>query len=123
MILVDTSVWIDHLRKADPQLIQLLLSGMVVIHPFIMGEIACGNLKNRDEILNLLNNLSPVKEASNTEVNYLIESKELMGKGIGYTDVHLLTSCLINHSTTIWTRDKRLLKQATRLAIHYQGQH
>jgi len=122
MILVDTSVWIDHLRKNDMQLVQLLLSGMVVIHPFIIGEIACGNLKNRDKILSLLNNLELVKEATNKEVNYLIENQQLMGKGIGYIDAHLLASCLISQSTTIWTRDKRLLTQATRLAIHYQDQ-
>lgn len=123
MILVDTSVWIDHLRRKDHQLTQLLNNEKVTMHPFVLGEIACGNLSNRQMILSLLNHLEGVIETSHQEVNSLIENKQLMGKGIGYIDAHLLASSLLNPSTQLWTRDKRLKQCAIQLAISYTGEH
>ena len=123
LTLVDTSVWIDHLRKGEAQLEQLLIQGQVATHPFIIGEIACGHLNNRQNILSYLNNLQTLKEASNQEVNYLIEKQQLMGKGIGYIDAHLLASCLISETASLWTRDKRLHKIATSLNINFDEYH
>lgn len=123
LILVDTSVWIDHLRQGEPQLEQLLINGSVVAHPFIIGELACGNLKNRSKILSYLNNLTQLKEATNQEVNYLIEKQKLMGVGIGYIDAHLIASCLINQPCKLWTRDKRLASQAKALEINFEEHH
>ena len=108
MILVDTSVWIEHLRKNDTELVQLLNKGLVLIHPFVIGELACGNLHNRLQILMLLENLPKAKEASNQEALYFIEHNRLMGCGIGYIDAHLLASTALTNETKIWTYDKRL---------------
>ena len=83
MILVDTSVWIDHLRQGEPALVQALIQTQVVIHPFIVGELACGNLHNRQNLLELLQALPPVKTAMDQEVMQFIESQKLMGRGIG----------------------------------------
>ena len=119
MILVDTSVWIDHLRKGDKQLTGLLNRGHVLIHPFIIGELACGNLKNRQQILGLLKNLPKVTEATNREVLHFIESNQLMGKGIGYIDAHLLAATALSHPAKIWTRDKSLNGLAENLGLNY----
>jgi len=107
MVLADTSVWIDHLRKKEIKLFNLLHKGDVCIHPFIIGEIACGNLKNRKEILHLLKALPKILEATDDEVLLFIENNDLSGKGIGYIDAHLLASSLIN-KVELWTKDKRL---------------
>ncbi len=123
LILVDTSIWIDHLRQEEAQLKQLLTQGQVATHPFIIGEIACGNLNNRQAILSYLDNLEKVKQAEHHEVIYLIEKCQLMGKGIGYIDAHLLASCLINQATHLWTRDKRLNKLATNLKLNFDKYH
>ena len=117
MILVDTSIWIDHFNKSDFDLIKLLNSGKVCIHPFIIGELSCGNISNRKEILTLLKALPEVESALNEEVFSLIENKKLYGNGLGFIDVHLLASALIN-GVNIWTRDKTLKKTATNLDIH-----
>ena len=114
MILVDTSVWIDHLRQGEPALVQALIQTQVVIHPFIVGELACGNLHNRQNLLELLQALPPVKTAMDQEVMHFIENKSLMGKGIGYIDAHLCASALIS-GFKLWTRDKRLLAIAQTL--------
>lgn len=108
MIIVDTSVWIEHLRKTDTQLVQLLDKSLVLTHPFIIGELACGNLHNRLQILTLLKNIPSAKEASHQEVLYFIEHNQLMGCGIGYIDAHLLTSTALTNDTKIWTYNKRL---------------
>ncbi len=92
MILVDTSVWIDHLRKGDAELTNHLNSDQVLMHPFVLGELACGNLHNRQEILTLLKNLLRSTVASNDEVLFFIQNHTLMGRGIGYIDAHL-TGC------------------------------
>lgn len=111
MILVDTSVWVDHLREGEPLLIQALMQTQAATHPFVVGELACGNLKNRQTLIELLQALPPVKSAMDHEVMNFIESKNLMGKGIGYIDAHLCASALIS-GFKLWTRDKRLLSVA-----------
>jgi predicted nucleic acid-binding protein len=115
-VLVDTSVWVDHLRHGEALLQDLLTSGQVVTHPFIIGELACGNLAHRAEILRLLSELPTVSVASHEEVLHLIEQHRLQGKGLGWLDVHLLTSALINH-TPLWTRDRKLAVAAKNLGI------
>jgi hypothetical protein len=107
MILADTSVWIDHLVKGEPRLIGLLVEGDVAVHPFVVGELACGNLGNRQEILSLLRALPEAPRVENTEVLDFIERHELAGRGLGLVDVHLLASCQLG-SQTLWTKDKRL---------------
>lgn len=119
MILVDTSIWIDHLRKTEAQLVQLLGKCEVLMHPFIIGELACGNLQNRQQILMLLENLPKAKQASDVEVLYFIEKNQLMGYGIGYVDAHLFASTAITHEAKIWTRDKRLSRVANSLSLNY----
>ena len=108
MILVDTSVWIDHLRTGDDKLVQQLNSSNVLMHPFVLGELACGNLNNRKEILTLLKDLPKSSVATDNEVLFFIEQHNLMGRGVGYIDTHLLAAVALNGSAKLWTRDKRL---------------
>src|SRR5512138_432864 len=103
MILVDTSVWIDHLSVGDKQLKELLYNSEVAIHPFIIGELACGNMKEREIVLKLLSELPKVIVADNNEVLKLIERRHLFGKGIGWIDAHILTSALLT-KVKIFTR-------------------
>ena len=107
MILVDTSVWIDHLRKTDEELSRHLDLGVILCHPFVIGEMACGNMKNRDEILELLVALPKSEVASHEEALHLVTDRKLWGKGIGWIDVHLLASALLANCT-LWTKDKAL---------------
>jgi len=116
MILVDTSVWIDHLRKGDSELASLLNEGVVLCHPFVIGELACGNLKNRDEILSLLAALPAPLVASHEEGLRLVADRKLAGKGLGWIDVHLLASALLS-KCTLWTKDKALGTAAGSLKI------
>lgn len=116
MILVDTSVWIDHLRIGDPQLAALLHDRRVLAHPAVVGELALGHLSARTEILGLLSNLPHAKAATDTEVLRLIDVQHLSGLGIGYVDAHLLAASLLT-GTELWTRDKRLAAVATRLGL------
>ena len=115
MILVDTSVWIDHLRTGDERLAELLNRSQVITHPFVIGELACGNLRQRDEVLRLLGDLPQAVIASQQEVLHLIERNELMGLGIGFIDAHLLASVALTDTAVIWTRDRRLQKVARML--------
>lgn len=108
MILVDTSVWIDHLRVGDSALINLLNASQVLVHPFIIGELACGNLKHRTAVLTLLQDLPAAPMASDDEVLFFIETHRLMGRGIGYVDAHLLSAVSLVDAARLWTRDKRL---------------
>ena len=108
MILVDTSVWVDHLRVGDELLATLLNSSQVSTHPFVIGELACGNLRKRTEVLRLLRNLPQTTVAHDDEVLYFIEHRKLMGRGIGYVDSHLLAAIALDGSARLWTRDKRL---------------
>jgi len=108
MILVDTSVWIDHLGTGDDRLVQQLNSNNVLMHPFVLGELACGNLIKRKEILTLFKDLPQSSVATDNEVLFFIEQQKLMGRGIGYIDTHLLAAVALNASVRLWTRDKRL---------------
>ena len=108
MILVDTSVWIDHLRRGDLELTVALDAGDVLTHPFVIGELACGNLSSRDAILGLLRALPAAQMATGDEVLDFIERRNLMGRGIGYVDVHLLASIALTRGARLLTRDKRL---------------
>ena len=125
MILVDTSVWVDHLRRGDAKLAELLERGAVVMHPFVIGEIACGSLADRSSILELLQDLPMAVIADSDEVLGFIERLGLHGKGIGYVDVHLLASVQLTEGTKLWTRDKRLRAAAGDLgcAHHDTGAH
>ena len=118
MVLVDTSVWVAHLRAGNIGLEALLNDGHVVCHPFIIGEIACGKLKNRSEILSLLQALPMAKRAEHEEVMQFIENHRLMGKGLGYIDMHLLASAMLTN-LSIWTLDKRLNEVSSTLGICY----
>jgi predicted nucleic acid-binding protein len=118
LILVDTSVWIKHLREGDHNLIQLLEQGLVASHPFIIGEIACGGIKNRYEIISLLNDLPSTDVLDHSEIMEFIENRGIMNKGIGYIDVHLLGSALVSE-TPLWTFDKALKKMAIQLSVGY----
>ena len=118
MILVDTSVWIDHLRAGNKDLRNLLNQGQVVIHPFIVAELALGSLKRRAQTLALLDLLPQVRVAQLSEVRRMIESRRLYSLGIGLTDAHLIASAFINAPTLLWTKDRRLRKAAERLGIH-----
>jgi predicted nucleic acid-binding protein len=108
LILVDTSVWVDHLRRGDAQLADLLERGAVLMHPFVVGEIACGSLSDRSSILELLGDMPAAVVAEGDEVLAFIERHVLHGKGIGYVDVHLLASVALTEGASLWTRDKRL---------------
>jgi hypothetical protein len=120
MILVDTSVWIDHLRAGDAELATLLNGAQVLMHPFVLGELACGNLRNRDQVLPLLKDLPRAAVATDDEVLFFIERHTLMGRGIGYVDAHLLAAVTLGGSARLWTRDKRLRAVADSLALSYE---
>ena len=117
MILVDTSVWVSHLRSADGTLVNLLNSGQVLTHPFVIGELALGNLLQRDAILDTLNNMPRTKIATDEEVLAHINQSKLYGQGVGYIDAHLLTSVRLTPGTLLWTQDKRLSKAASQLGL------
>lgn len=117
MILADTSVWIDHLRAGDSQLAELLNQSRILGHPFVMGELACGRLKNRSRVLGLLGQLPRATVAQDTEVIEFIKSKALAGSGIGYVDAHLLASVALSAPAKLWTRDRRLAKVAMSLGL------
>ncbi len=108
MILVDTSVWVDHLRRGVDELIRLLVGSLVLTHSYVVGEIACGNLHNRSEVLTLISDLPRIAVATDEEVLFFIEQHELMGRGIGYIDAHLLAAVSLAAPARLWTRDKRL---------------
>jgi predicted nucleic acid-binding protein len=118
MVLVDTSVWVRHLRDGDPDLERLLADGEVMCHPFIIGKLACGNLKNRHEILALLQRLPLANQAKREEILEFIEQNRLMGKGLAYIDVHLSASAVLT-GIQMWTYDKRLNEANERLGIRY----
>jgi len=122
VILVDTSVWIDHLRSGETALAAALEDGRVLMHPFVLGELACGNLENRDEVLELLGDLPVAPTATDPEVLGLIERRALMGRGIGYVDVHLLASAALADVGRLWTRDRRLAAVASELELAFKGE-
>jgi len=116
MVLVDTSVWVAHLRHGGIGLDMLLTEGRVLCHPFIVGELACGNLHRRTEILSHLQALPQAILAKHEEVMQLIENYHLMGKGLGYVDMHLLASVMLTH-VSLWTLDKKLNEVAVELKL------
>jgi predicted nucleic acid-binding protein len=118
LILADTSVWIDHLRSGNTALQKLLEQGQIVIHPFVIAELALGSLRDRAKTLALLDLLPQVQVAQMNEVRLTIEARRLYNLGIGLIDAHLIASALISPSTLLWTPDKRLRKAAERLGIH-----
>jgi predicted nucleic acid-binding protein len=118
MVLVDTSVWVDHLRSDNVPLVNLLNQGLVAVHPFVSGELACGNLRNRREILSLLHALPQVEKASDEEILFYIENNSLSGKGLGLIDVHLLASAQLS-GYLFWTKDRRLHEITKKLNLAY----
>ncbi len=121
MILVDTSVWIDHLRAGDATLAALLDSGQVLVHPFVISELALGNLRQRDLVLGSLRDLPQASVATEGELLHFVERNALFGLGIGHVDAHLLAATRLTDEATLWTRDKRLLRAADRLHLTADG--
>jgi len=117
VVLVDTAVWIDHLRFGDARLAELLMAGEVLAHPYVVGEVALGNLRNRDDVLGLMDSLPMAALATDAEVRVFIDSNRLMGSGIGYIDAHLLASTAIMAPARLWTSDRRLDAVARRLGL------
>ena len=117
MILVDTSVWIDHLNAPVPELLSRLNAGEVLIHHLVIGEIACGTMRNRGEVLSNLQSLPRIREVDHERVFREIETNRLMGRGIGFIDAHLLTSVLAHGDATLWTRDLRLQRIAEEMGV------
>lgn len=117
MILVDTSVWVDHLRASDGRLVALLQAGQVLSHPFVTGEIASGRLNQRQAVLSDLADLPQATVARDDEVLHFIDRNGLAGTGLGHVDVHLLASAQLLAGTALLTRDKRLHGAATRLRL------
>ncbi|MGE3296798.1 MAG: type II toxin-antitoxin system VapC family toxin [Porticoccaceae bacterium] len=122
MVLVDTSVWIDHLRKGDAALAAALEGGRVLMHPFVLGELACGNLNDRAGLLALLRDLPKAPVATDAEALGFIDRHALMGRGVGYLDVHLLASAALANPARLWTRDRRLAKVADHLNLAFHPQ-
>ena len=118
MVLVDTSVWVSHFRKGNAELADLLNNGKVLCHPYILGELACGNLKDRPVILSYLKLLPMSIVAEHEEVLAFIENNRLMGKGLGYVDVHLLASAVLT-GVSVWTLDNKLAQTAHNLHLKY----
>ena len=119
MILVDTSVWVDHLRHSNSELAGLLQQSQVVIHPFVVGELALGNLQQRHNVLAALQNLPAATVATDAEVLGLVERDALHGIGIGYIDAHLLASARLSANCKLWTLDKRLHVAAAGLGVSH----
>lgn len=117
MILVDTSVWVDHLRANDKALTALLDTGAVLAHPFVVGELALGNLRQREIVLNALSDLPPASVATDREVLHFIDRHTLSGRGIGYIDAHLLAAVQLTAGAALWTRDNRLHGVAVELGL------
>jgi predicted nucleic acid-binding protein len=117
LILVDTSIWIDHLRADNAALKRLLDVGRVLMHPFVIGELALGRMRQREMILTALSDLPRAELATDTEVLGFVDREALSGRGIGYVDVHLLASARLTAGATIWTKDTRLRDVAAELGL------
>jgi predicted nucleic acid-binding protein len=117
MILVDTSVWVDHLRTGEPQLATLLERGRVLMHPAVIGEIALGSLRQRDLVLRMLAQLPQAITAGDAEVLRWIDAARLWGRGIGFLDAHLLAAARLTPGARLWTRDRRLHEVAVTLEL------
>jgi predicted nucleic acid-binding protein len=119
MVLVDTNIWIGHFRGLNKDLVPLLNVGSVACHEFIIGELAAGNLKNRTEILSLFQSLPSTPVVESHEYLEFVESRKLMGKGLGFVDIHILASAVLS-GLPLWTEDKRLAKAADDLGVAYK---
>lgn len=119
MVIVDTSIWVTHLRQGSRQLEKLLMDAEVMCHPFIVGELACGNLKNRTEIISLVQSLPMAPTIEFDEFLFFIDRNHLMGKGVGFVDVHLLASAQLT-GMPLWTADKRLKSAADQLELTFK---
>jgi predicted nucleic acid-binding protein len=119
VILVDSSIWIDHLNVPDTELSDLLGRARALIHPFVIGEIALGSLRDRERLIGELTAIKQALVAEHDDVMTLIERHALGGTGIGYVDAHLLASVLLSPGLTLWTRDKRLAAVASRMSVGY----
>ena len=119
MILVDTSVWADHLRAGDAALTDLLNAGSVLSHPFVVGELALGHLRRRREVLDALSNLPRTVVANDAEVLHFIDANAIFGRGVGYVDAHLLAAARLTEGARLWTRDKRLQGVAAALGVAF----
>jgi predicted nucleic acid-binding protein len=119
MILADTSVWVDHLSSGDHRLVEPLEQSQVLMHPFVLGELALGSLRQRDLVLGSMQDLPQAIVATDKEVLAFIEHRALFGLGIGYVDAHLLASVRLTAGASLWTRDKRLLAVAERLVSRF----
>ena len=117
MILVDTSIWVEHLRRGNQRLTRMLEQGQVLAHPYVTGEVALGKLRNRDTILSALQNLPATTVATDDEVLRFIHQNSLYGVGIGYIDAHLLAAVRLSSAASLWTADKRLLAAARSLGL------
>ncbi len=118
MVLVDTSIWITHLRQGNRQLEKLLMDAKVMCHQFIISELACGNLKNRNEIISLLQSLPMASTIEFDEFLFFIDKNHLIGKGIGFVDIHLLAAAQLT-GVPLWTADKRLISAANQLELTF----
>jgi predicted nucleic acid-binding protein len=117
VILVDTSVWVDHLRASDKVLAGLLDTGMVLTHPFVIGELALGNLRQRELILGTMSRLPQASVVTDAEVLHFIDRHALFGRGVGYVDIHLLAAVRLTAGASLWTHDKRLHGVADQLGL------
>ena len=116
MILVDTSVWVNHFRRRDPALAKLLLDGQAGTHPFVIGELACGTLRDRAGTILLLGNLPHTPAAAEAEVHHLLDARNLSGTGLGWVDLHLLAAALLS-GWSLWTADIALSRAAAKVGI------
>jgi predicted nucleic acid-binding protein len=116
VILVDSSVWIRHFAAREPRLVELLEEAQVLAHPFVLGELACGTLRKRQEVLSFLSRLEALPVVSDGEARRLIEARRLMGRGLGWVDVHLLASCVVA-GVPLWSLDRRLVRVAETLGV------
>jgi predicted nucleic acid-binding protein len=117
VILVDTSVWVEHLRAGSARLARELEAGRVLVHPCVIGELACGTLRDRAHVLTLLTRLPSAPTVSHAEALAFLEARALMGRGIGFIDVHLLASVALAGTARLWTRDQRLARVARALDL------
>lgn len=116
MILADTSIWVDHLRRTSRDLSRFLEDRLIICHPFVVGELACGNIRNRDEILSLLTALPTATVAEHDEATQFVTEHELQRKGLGWIDIHLLAAARLS-GCSLWTRDRKLASAASALKV------
>ena len=119
MILVDSSVWIDHFRRASAELTALLAARVVMAHPFVVGELACGHVSEREAVFSALASLPTAPVLPHGEVLAFVERHRLMARGIGWVDMHLLASAIVAGRVTLWSRDKRLMAAAADRGVAY----